>query len=364
MSNILFNQKMLDQQQFEVAQKLVNVASKINNKKENTTFFAKFLQKILPSKNIKNHQKSLYIYGDVGRGKSMLMKGFFDLLESEKKVYFHFNEFMQQVHKNLRDIRNEQKRHQDELIEAIRRIISNRKILCFDEFQVVDIADAMLLSRIFSYFFLNEILIIFTSNSEPTQLYKNGLQREIFLEFVQKILLKNCEIFYLNSPIDYRSQYRKNLTKRYFISNQKNREIVKKIIANLRENKSFKARKIKVWGREIKINKTFDKIAIFQFKDLCEKDYAAADYQAICREFDLIFLLQVPRLMPEDANEARRLTLFVDEVYENKVAMIVLAKCKSSEIYQSGIGSESFARTVSRFNEIKSDNYWRSSKFK
>jgi len=357
MSNVLLDTKKLDKQQLAVAQKLLLIASELKNEE-----LPSLWQKIIPLKKNQNSLKSIYIYGDVGRGKSMLMKGFYDLLGDNLKVYFHFNEFMQQIHKTLRDIRKEEKKYKDELIEAVKRVIKNYKILCFDEFQVVDIADAMLLSRIFSYLFENGIFAVFTSNSEPLQLYKNGLQREVFLEFVNDVLLKNCEVLYLNSPTDYRSQYRKNLSKRYFISNRKNRELVKKIIDDLREEKSFKTSKVKVWGREIKIRKTFDNVAVLKFDELCKQEYAAADYQAICKKFDLIFLLQVSRLMPEDANEARRLTLFIDEVYENKVAMIVVARCKASEIYEAGIGSEAFFRTVSRFNEIKSDAYWQASK--
>jgi cell division protein ZapE len=359
MSNILLNPEFkLDSQQKLVAQKLSNLSLKLNEDVSQS-----FWQKIFDFKKSKNHSiKSLYIFGDVGRGKSMLMKGFYDSLNGIPKTYFHFNEFMQQIHKMLRDIRKEDKKYKDELIEAIKRVIKENRILCFDEFQVVDIADAMLLSRIFSYLFSNDILVIFTSNSEPKQLYKNGLQREVFLEFVDKVLLKNCEVLYLNSPTDYRSQYRHNLTERYFISNKKNRELVKNIIENLREGKAFKSKKIKLWGREIKIKKTLSNIAVLKFDELCRENYAAADYQAICQNFDLIFLLQVPCLMPEDANEAKRLMLFIDEVYENKVALIVLAKTKSQEIYKSGIGSEAFTRTVSRLNEIRSDNYWQASK--
>lgn len=301
--------------------------------------------------------KSFYICGDVGRGKSMLMKKFFAAVTKTPKVYFHFNRFMRLIHEALRDIRKEDKVFKDELIEAVKRVVKGNRLVCFDEFQVLDIADAMLLSRIFSYLFSKNVLVVFTSNSGPRDLYKNGLQREVFLEFVDKVLLKNSEVFYLNSPTDYRSLQRKNLTKRYFISNKKNRQEVADIIKQVTDGSKLKSSKITVWGREVKIKKTHKRVAVFDFDELCKTDLAASDYQAICQNFELIFLLKVPRLVPEDANEARRLMLFIDEVYEKKVALIVLAKTKPEKIYESGVGVEAFKRTISRLNEIKSDQY-------
>ena len=399
---------LLDSQQLLVEKKLKQLAQDLESQNSEG-----FFKKIISAKTV---LKSFYIYGDVGRGKSMLMKNFYNSLLKTTKIYFHFNGFMRLIHEALRDIRKEEKKFKDELIEAVKRVVKKNEVVCFDEFQVVDIADAMLLSKIFSYLFLQNVVTVFTSNSQPRNLYKNGLQREVFLEFIDKILLKNCEVLYLNSPTDYRSQYKHNLTKRYFISNKKNHEEVQKIIATLTDEKKPKSSKIKVWGREIKVKKTFEmvidnqilkqvqddgalvqddgalvqddgacfeqhspqklrhpelvsgsiaqtqKIAIFNFDQLCRVELAASDYQAICKNFDLIFLLKVPKLISEDVNEARRFVLFIDEVYENKTALIVLAKTKSEKIYESGIGSKAFARTVSRLNEIKSDQYWQESK--
>lgn len=340
---------LLDPQQLLVEQKLNQLARDLESQTS-----AGFFRKIISPQN---QLKSIYIHGDVGRGKSMLMKSFFDSLTSTPKIYFHFNHFMRLIHEALRDIRKEEKKFKDELLEAVKRVVLKNRVVCLDEFQVLDIADAMLLSRIFSYLFAQNVVVIFTSNLQPLELYKNGLQREIFLEFVKQVLLKNCEVLYLDSPIDYRSRYVKNLTKRYFISNKKNREAVKEIITKMTDGAKLKPSKIKVWGREVKIKKTYKKIAVFNFDELCRVEFAASDYQTICQNFDLIFLLKVPQLLPEDAAEAKRFMLFIDEVYEKKVALIVLAKTKSEKIYESGIGAEAFKRTVSRLNEIKSDQY-------
>jgi len=434
---------VLDQHQLIIQKALKQLAKNLEENSNNN-----LIAKIFSSKT---KTQSFYIYGDVGRGKSMLMKEFFTSISKTPKLYFHFNGFMRQIHEALRDIRKEDKKFKDELIEAVERIIvcyenlvqkstapdpslSRRgeqqnsdlspsllsggepkspsllsggepkspsllrggepkspsllrggepkspsllrggwggarhafalkaKLICLDEFQVTDIADAMLLSRIFSYLFSKNTTIIFTSNSKPTNLYKNGLQREIFLEFVTNILLKNCQVLNLNSPTDYRAEYTKNLTKRYFINNQKNRQTIKEIINNLTNQKPPKPTKLNVWGREVIIKKTYNNIAVINFKDLCQTDHSASDYQNICQRFSLIFLFNLPKLTQDNLNEAKRFMLFIDEIYENKTALIITAKVKIDEIYNQGIGSEPFKRTQSRLQEIKSDNYWQASK--
>ncbi len=342
---------ILDQQQIIVQKRLLQLKDSLESKSEKW-----FLQKILTSET---PLKSLYIHGDVGRGKSMLVREFFKLVEKTPKTYFHFNSFMRSIHEALRDIRKEEEKFKDELIEATKRVIKKNILICFDEFQVLDIADAMLLSRIFTHLFKNGRVVIFTSNSQPLELYKNGLQREVFLEFVEKILLKNCDVLHLNSSTDYRSIYAKSLSKRYFISNEKNRQELKEIINKMTDGNKLRSETIKVWGRDIKIKKTHKNIALFNFDDLCRVEFSASDYQAICQKFEVIFLLKIPRLLPEDANEARRFILFIDEAYEKKTNLIILAKTSPNKIYENGTGSEAFKRTVSRLNEIKSDNYLR-----
>lgn len=158
---------------------------------------------------------------------------------------------------------------------------------------------------------------------------------------------------HLDSPTDYRAKFKASLTKRYFISNQKNREEVQKIIENFTDGKRLKSKTLKVWGRELKIKKTYEKIAVMSFDELCIQPLCASDYQAICKNFDLIFLLKLPQLNDEDVNEIRRFMLFIDEVYENKVALIILAKTPIKKICTAEI----FKRTASRLREIRSDGW-------
>lgn len=352
--NIIF-----DKDQIELRKKLQNIASNLEQEKESGFLNGFFATKKSSSKNVPH---GLYIHGSVGCGKTTLMQDFFHSLTKTSKIYFHFNSFMQAIHKALRDIRNEKQQYKDELIEAVRRVVDSKKVLCFDEFQVLDVADAMLLNRIFSYLFSKKIIVIFTSNSAPLNLYQNGLQREIFLEFVNNVLLKNCEVCELKNGVDYRALYRKSLSKRYFISNKENRALLQEIIKNLTKEQKPQPRIIKVWGRDLKIKQAFEKIAIINFDEICKTELAAADYKAIAQEFDLVFLLKLPVLNKEDRNESRRFTLFIDEIYENKTALIILAKTKIDNIYGEEKGEQVYERTISRLKEIKSDQYWQESK--
>ncbi len=347
---------LLDFAQIEIEKSLSELAGAIKKKQQKTR-----LQKIFSkTENI----KSLYIYGDVGRGKTMLMRGFFHNLLDVKKSYFHFNVFMNLIHENLHEIRSHKLQVNDELIEAVDRVVGESKVICFDEFQVTDIADAMLLSRIFSYIFARDILVVFTSNLHPSELYKNGLQRELFLKFVNEVLLKNCVVKNLNSKQDYRQTFNDNLAQTYFLNSKENCQIVKQIIKNFAEKDALKPHKIKVWGREIKIKRANKKIAIFDFKELFFENFAASDYRAICQKFSAVFLINLPQFNEEDVNEARRFTLFIDEVYENKLALIILASCDIGEIYNKTKNISYAARTMSRLQEIKSSSYWSNSKIK
>ncbi len=352
----IFDKKLhLDRHQAALLERLQDLADLLESQQK-TGFFTKIFEKESP--------KSLYLYSAPGHGKTMLMQKFYQKIKKTPKIYFHFNSFMQKIHENLRDIRAENKKYKDELIETIQRIVGGAKLLCFDEFQVQDIADAMLLSRIFSYLFSQKIIVVLTSNAKPQDLYKNGLQREIFIEeFVEKILLKNSDVIKLENDTDYRLQYKKNLSKHYFINSEKSQKELQDIIENFTKSKKLEKVEIEVWGRKVLINQVFENIAIFDFDEICKSNLAAADYKAICKKFDLLFLLNIPIITAQDKNEARRLMLFIDEVYENKTALIILAKTKIDEIFDDKKDAIQNARMLSRLHEISADEYWQKSKF-
>ena len=355
----LANKKIiLDQNQQKIFVKLQELAEKFSS-----------IKKIQSIQSKSQNPPSLYIHGAPGSGKSMLTNNFFVNLKIKNKIHFHFNDFMQQIHRELHKLRkaakkNNQDQNQDLINHITKNIIADNCLLYLDEFQVEDVADALILRRIFSYIFKNNIAVVLTSNSHPRDLYPNGLQRDLFLKFIDEVLNKNCQIINLDSGIDYRRQYLQLLKKHYFTpNNAANRREIEIIFEKLIGDHKTEAYEIKIWERKLLLKKTYKTIVYFDFDELCAANHSAADYQAICQKFALIFLIDVPKLEIENRNEAKRLILFVDEIYENKCALLILADGAPEEIYQQGIGAESFKRTASRLNEIMSDEYFCKSKF-
>jgi cell division protein ZapE len=348
-----------DSQQLLLWHNLLQLVAKINNNSEQS-FFTKI--KFWLQKESKNN-KSFYIYGSPGCGKTMIMQAFYQQIILPKQ-YHHFHAFMQKIHSNLHQIRISQQSNNksQEINLALQKIVGNSQIICFDEFQIVDIADAMLLNKIFSYFFAKNIVVIITANFHPLELYQNGLQRQLYLDFVQEIFLPNCVCYQLSSSIDYR-KLKLGLKKHYFISNAKNRLKFQQIFAETIQNKTLQVKNINVWQRNIAIKNTYENIAFFSFKQLCYQNFSADDYRAICCGFDLIFLKTVPYFFEEDINVIRRFSLFIDEVYENKTAIIILAKTIPKKLCKIPIVPQYFDRTISRLQEICSKQYWQESKY-
>ena len=355
----------LDIAQIIVKNKLDELLTIVNN--NSSKKFFSFLKKDRVKKIL-----SLYIYGGVGRGKTKLMKDFFDSCQTENKLYIHFNNFIHQIHQELHQIRLQKTIVNDELFHALLLILKNNpykkipKIICFDEFQVVDIADAMLLSRLFTFIYDQKITVVFTSNSHPLELYKNGLQRELFIEFVNNVLLANSQLIHLDSDIDYRELKTKNSFKKFLVNNQNNREIFANYIANYTKNKVNSIKKLKVWGRDLIVKKSYEDIAIFDANELFYENLHSFDYHQICQNFNLIFIKNLKNFSNDEPNEIKRLTLFIDEVYESKIALIILSKTTIDKLLDKELihtKYQFFARTISRLKEIKSLNYWQESKF-
>jgi cell division protein ZapE len=346
---------ILNEDQLAVKFKLDELRLNLENQGIATTF-----SRFFSFKKSTNSYKSYYIFGEVGRGKSMLMKDFYNSLSKTKKIYFHFNTFIRKLHETLHNIKKEEKQYKNNIFEAMRKILGDVKVLCLDEFQVLDIASAMMMEKIFSYFFKNQVIIILTSNEKPLSLYKQGLQREVFLDFIKNILLKNCAVLELKGENDYRDLFQKSLKQRYFIFCTK--QFITKIIENFAPLKSLKPKQIKVWGREIKIEKSYKKTAVLDFDEIFHKEFSADDYQKIAEKFNLIFLLKLSELRSHDANEARRFILFVDEVYENKTALIIFSDIEVGKIFHTDLRLEGTTRAISRLIEIQTDSYWNQSK--
>ena len=335
----------LDAKQIEILHYLENLQKQVKNNQK-TNLISRIFTKNQPIKN-------LYIYGKVGRGKSMLMRHFFDNLPQKDKAYFHFNNFMQQIHKKLHILRQNNEKKTNLVASATKNLLGNIKILCFDEMQVEDVADAMILQEVFCYLQEQNVTIVTTSNCHPLELYENGLQRDLFLQFVNEILLKNFLILNLDGAIDYRSAFLKASQHYFYPNNTQNKKQILDILQQLIDEQDLQEQEIDILGsRKLLIKKTYKNIAVFDFKELCAANLSTADYAAICQKFSTIFLLDLPILKPEDRNEAKRLIWFIDEAYENNTQIVTLAEGKAEDIYVKGIGAKAFKRTASRLNEI------------
>ncbi len=346
----------LDENQIELKKEFDDLLPILNRKPS-------FFEKIFGKKN-ESKFAGFYIYSKPGRGKTMLMKKFFEEVQIPK-AYFHFNEFMFQIHQNKHKTRRNKSKAQysnQDLLVALKKVVKKSKLICFDEFQVDDIADAMILGRIFTYFVENDIFVIATSNTEPQNLYKNGIQREIFMKFVEEQILEKFKIIHFKSDKDYRLIHDSNIDERYFLKKGGTRNF-NVLISQITNKKRPKVKNLEIWGRQVKVEKAIDNIAIFDYDELFLDNLSAADYKVICQEFDLIFLKNLPKFNSESKNEIKRFMLFIDEVYENKVALIILAQVKIESIYQNKKDVKTNARVTSRLNEIKSDFYFNNSKY-
>lgn len=303
--------------------------------------------------------QGLYIYGEVGRGKSMLTDLFFDGAPVAAKRRVHFHAFMREVHERLKAWRDKTKGSQRDPIEPLAKELSQEAwLLCFDEFQVDNIADAMILGRLFECLFEAGVVVVATSNRVPDDLYKDGLQRDRFLPFIDLIKHK-LDVMELASPNDYRLG-RVMGGKVYFCPDDAN--------ARARMDSAFKELcgadgapdYLVIKSRQIEIPRAHQHTAYFSFADLCERPYGAGIYLEIATHFDTVFIEGIPLLSPQNRNEATRFVHLIDAFYEHKVKLVCSAAAAPQDLYVSGDGSFEFQRTVSRLMEMQSQDYLQS----
>ena len=323
---------------------------------EATGAFHKFFGLGLPPESKMN----LYIWGSVGRGKSMLMDLFFDAAPTLNKRRVHFHAFMQEVHGKLHFYRTSGERGKngaDPVVLLARDIARQTTLLCFDELQATDVADATLLFRLFEALFAAGVIVISTSNHPPASLYTGGIQRERFTKFIT-LLKDNMEVVSLASPSDYRYLQLKSLQKTYHAGLGASAEsFIADILALLNAQPEANYDMMVVQGRSLSFMHYGDGIGRFTFRELCEQPLGAADYLALANRLDTIILTDIPALPPEKRNEAKRFVTLVDTLYERRIKLICTATTPPEGIYTDGDGSFEFARTVSRLVEMQSENY-------
>lgn len=304
--------------------------------------------------------RGLYIWGDVGRGKTMLMDLFFETAKVEKKRRAHFHEFMADVQDRLNEARQALKgaKDADPIAPVAAELADEALLLCFDEFHVNDIADAMILSRLFERLFERGVVMVATSNVAPDDLYKEGLNRPLFLPFV-KLLKEKCDTINLAARTDYRLE-KLSGTRMWHAPNdleaqQQIDEIWRKLVGGSRGGPCD----LSYRGRKIHVPFAGNGAARFDFADLCRQPLGAADFVQIARNFHTVVIEDIPVMSPDQRNEAKRFILLIDALYDNAVKLIASAEAEREEIYRGEGTTEAteFKRTISRLIEMGSTEY-------
>ncbi|XP_063698905.1 putative ATPase N2B [Culicoides brevitarsis] len=351
----------------------------------------------------KNLPKGLYIYGSVGEGKTMLMDLFFDCCtEIPQKSRVHFNSFMVDVHKQIHEVKQqlaaagEKTRDYDPIKPVAERIAAKTWLICFDEFQVTDIADAMILKRLFTHMFHNGAVVVATSNRSPDDLYKNGLQRSNFVPFIA-VLKSHCDTVMLDSGTDYRASKLGKGSAHYYVKTECDaNDLMNKTFKILcsKENDTIRPKTFTHLGRNLTFEKTCGQVLDTNFNELCNRALAASDYLVLSQYFHTILIRDVPQLNLKVKSQARRFITLIDTLYDHRIRVVIAAdvphkdlfsKERPEDLHESDehrmlmddlklskdstdvsanifTGEEelfAFDRTLSRLAEMQTEEYWK-----
>tara|TARA_B100000131_G_scaffold314837_2_gene352298 strand:- start:1526 stop:2587 length:1062 start_codon:yes stop_codon:yes gene_type:complete len=294
--------------------------------------------------------KGVYLYGGVGRGKSMMMDIFFHNIKFEKKRRLHFHDFMKEIHNEI-FVTGKKNTDEDPVEIVANNFIKKTILLCFDEMEVKDIADAMILSRLFDKLFSKGLILISTSNQKPENLYKNGLHRERFLPFI-KLLNEHMNVSEIEKGKDWRETFLKGKKTWLYPNNSENRKILNRFFDELTKGFIPISEKLQISGREVVIPSSAGGIAKFEFRDICEAHLAAADYIEIADKFKGILIYDIPRLDSTKNNESRRFMWLIDALYDRKCFILASADEEIKKIYVGNQWKFEFERTSSRLLEM------------
>ncbi|MGA8171228.1 MAG: cell division protein ZapE [Methylocystis sp.] len=302
----------------------------------------------------RSNTRGVYLWGNIGRGKTTLMDLFFDAAGVEKKRRVHFHAFMAEIHQRLHKARREANGGSDPVSRVAAEFSRETRLLCFDEFAVSDIADATILARLFSALFSAGVVVVATSNVPPERLYEHGRNRDLFLPFIA-LLQERMEVVRLDARADFRLE-KAGLGEVFFVAADPTAR--ERLPAHM-EDGPFAPATLRVAGRDIEIPRTRDGMARFDFAEICGRPLGAADYLALAKTFDTIVVDDVPAMTFDRRNEAKRFITLVDVLYEAKTRLILSARAEAEDLYHADQGDEAreFRRTVSRLVEMRSTDY-------
>ena len=344
-----------DPEQAAAAKRLGALQGELESDAPASGLFGKLLRKK------REMPRGVYMWGGVGRGKSMLMDLFHDTLGIARKRRVHFHAFMLEVHALLREERK--KEAGDPVPPVAAAIAAQVRCLAFDEMVVNNSADAMIMSRLFTGLILDQgVTIVTTSNRAPGELYKDGLNREHFLPFIA-LIERELDVMTLNGPVDYRLERLAGMETWHAPLGDEATAQVREAFFRLTDYPPEDSAHVPSseldlgGGRKLFVPKSLKGVAVFSFKRLCGEARGAPDYLAIAQTYHTVIIVGIPRMGPENRNDAARFVTLIDALYENKVKLLVTAAASPEELYEEGHGRFEFERTVSRLNEMQSADY-------
>ena len=332
---------------YEINQNQLNIIYNLNNYYKDN-FQKNFLSKIFKKKN---NKLGFYLVGDVGVGKTMILNYFFETL-NEKKLRLHFNEFMISFHNFM--FANKNKKNALDLF--VKDLSKKAKLIYFDEFQVTNIVDAMILGRLFKKILVERIKVVFTSNIKIKDLYKDGLQRDQFVPFI-KILEDNFHEQELLIEDDYRVNKNQNFSRFLSPLDQSNNFIFNKFFRKVTKKKKKTIKILEVKGRKFEIENFYNRVAKFNFNELCDKNLGSEDYIMIANNCDFIFIQNLPNFDENNSNQQQRFITLIDIIYEKKIPLMITSHVDLDKFNSSKSLFEPFKRTISRLYELTSINY-------
>ena len=337
---------LCENKEYEVNENQISIVEKLSEY-YNLNFNQSLIKKIFKDKNKKS---GFYLVGDVGVGKTMILNFFFSSLK-EKKYRLHFNEFMIKFHEFIFENKKKGKNHG--LEKFVEKLSDKTQILYFDEFQVTNIVDAMILGKLFKKIFEENIKVIFSSNIKIKDLYKNGLQRDQFMPFI-KILEHNCSEIELEIPEDYRTN--KNIPLDRFLSpiDESSNFKFNKFFRKMTKNREKTTKILNIKGRKLIIENFYERVTKFNFDELFNNNLGSEDYIGIAKESDLIFIENLPNFNEDNSNQQQRFITFIDIIYEKKIPLMIKSEVDLNSLCSSKSLTEPFKRTLSRLYEMTS----------